>query len=230
MSHDSVAYELLDGVAVITLDDGRANAMSSAVVEALDRARVRAEEEAKAVVLIGREGRFSAGFDLKEMMAGPDSARQLVTAGAQFMVNVFMSPVPWVAACTGHAVAGGAITLMACDRRLGAAGAFKIGLNEVAIGMRLPVFALELARFRLASTSLTDATLLAKIYDPKGAVSAGYLDIVVPPDELRASAIAEAKRLGALDRSAFHVTKRLLRGSVEEAILTTLEADLSSLA
>lgn len=229
MSTESVRYELTDGVAVITLDDGRANALSTEVVAALEAARSRAEGEAKAAVLIGREGRFSAGFDLKEMIAGPESARNLVTSGATFIVNLFVSPIPWVAACTGHAMAGGAITLMACDRRVGADGPFKIGLNEVAIGMRLPIFAVELARARLATTQLTNATLLAKLYGPTSAVAAGYLDTTVATPELYDSAFAEAQKLGSIDRAAFSASKRLLRGAVAEHIRSTLEQDLSSL-
>ncbi len=228
MSDTSVRYELRDRVAIITLDDGRANAFSSAVVAALDAARVRAEEEAGAVLIVGREGRFSAGFDLKEMMAGADSARGLVTAGAKMLAGVFTSPIPWVAACTGHAMAGGAIMLMACDRRIGGAGEFKIGLNEVAIGMRLPIFALELAKVRLAPTELTNATLFAKVYQPEQAVAAGYLDTVVDPAQLFDQALAEAQQLSRLDRVAFGRSKQLLRGAVADHVLATLDEDLST--
>jgi len=127
-------------------------------------------------------------------------------------------------------VALGALLLLAADTRVGAEGSFKIGLNEVGIGMQLPVFAIALAQERLAPDHLLPATLQARIYDPAGAVAAGYLDEVVPPDEVVAAALQRAATLGEIRRGAYAETKARLRGPVAEHMLATLEEDLASVA
>ncbi len=227
----SPTYELLDGgIAVVTLDDGRANAMSSAVVQGLEAALDRAEADgARAVVVAGRPGRFCAGFDLAEMTASLESMRDLVVAGARWMLRLYGFGAPTVAACTGHALAGGALTLLSCDVRVGADVPAKIGLNEVAIGMPLPKFAVELARDRLATAALGPATMGATVYDPAGAVGAGYLDRVVPADELLDEAVAEARRLAELRTGAYAQTKRNVRGAMVERVLAELEGDVGGI-
>ncbi len=213
MSDDLVRYDLEEGVAVLRFDDGKANAFSYAALEALNGALDRAEkDEAKALVLVGRPGRFSAGFDLSVMSQGIEQALPLVGEGARFAVRIYDWPTPCVFAVTGHALAMGAVLLLAADERIGAEGSFKIGLNEVAIGMTLPEFALEFARQRLSKRHLQRATTGAEIYDPEGAVDAGYLDAVAPADQVEAQAIARARELGAgLHAAAFRNTKRALR-------------------
>ena len=152
MAEKSVHYELNDKTAVIRLDDGKANAISQAVIDSLMGMLDQAEKEATAVLIVGREGRFSGGFDLGVMRSGPENVRSLVKAGAELFLRIFEYPLPVVIACTGHAVAAGAIVLLAADARVGARGEFKIGLSEVAIGMRLPIFAFEFARQRLPNS------------------------------------------------------------------------------
>jgi enoyl-CoA hydratase len=226
---DSVHYEVVERVARITFDDGKANALShdaiDAIHAALDRADV--ETDAGALVFAGRPGRFSAGFDLSVMKSGIDQARGLARAGAELALRFYLSPRPVVLACTGHALAAGAIVLMAGDVRIGAAGDFKIGLNEVAIGVPVPAFATELARDRLSRRHLTAATVLATIYDPDGARDAGYLDTVVAPEQVVDAATARAQELAAtLNLRAFATTRRTLRGGIADAVRAGLDADL----
>ncbi|MBM4382021.1 MAG: crotonase/enoyl-CoA hydratase family protein [Deltaproteobacteria bacterium] len=223
-----VRYELRDGVAVLAFDDGRANAVSHAAIDALNGSLGRAEKEAGAAVLLGRPGRFSAGFDLSVINQGIDASRALVTAGGELLVRILESDVPVVAACSGHALAMGALMLLASDYRVGARGAFKIGLNEVAIGLTLPVFALELARARIAREHLARATNLAEVYDPDGALAAGYLDRVVAPEQLEAEALAAAQPLTKLNRAAYRGTKRKLFGPMMQHVRATLAQDMAS--
>lgn len=230
MAEDAVRYELRERVAVIRLDDGKANALSPAVVAALQGALDRAEKDAGAVLLIGRPERLCAGFDLKVMRSGPEPLRELVTAGAELMLRLFGYPRPVVLGCTGHAIAAGALLLLSADARIGARGDFKIGLNEVGIGMTLPIFAFELARQRLSKRHLTRATTQAELYSPDGALDAGYLDRVVSPDVLFDTALAEAVRLAKLPQPAFEITKRRLRDPVIASIRETLTGDMSRLA
>jgi enoyl-CoA hydratase len=229
MSTEPVTYQLDGATAVVTLDDGKANALTDASIQALSAAVDRAEREARALVLVGRPQRFSAGFDLKTMTAGPERAKALLRAGSEMYVRLYGTPLPLVIACTGHALAGGALLLLTGDVRLGAEGPFKVGLNEVAIGMPLPVLGMALAKDRLSSSELVRATLHAHAYDPIGAVRAGYLDEVVAPEALLDRAKAEAARLGAFSRAAYGATKTRLRGATMAHIRSTLEADLAEL-
>jgi len=225
---DALTYELDGAVAVVRLDDGKANAIGPATVTALDEALTRAEGEAGALLLLGREGRFSAGFDLSVMTSGEEAMRGLVRSGAELLVRIYGSPLPTVAAADGHALAMGALLLLASDTRLGAEGAYKVGLNEVAIGMGLPVFAVELARHRLSPTRFTAATIQGQVYDPAGALDAGYFDRLVPAGELEATARAEAARLAELRRGAVAHTKLRARQATIDHILATLDEDMSA--
>lgn len=229
MSSEVLHYTLEDSTAVLTMDDGKANALSVAMIDALLAALARAEAEASAVILVGRPDRFCAGFDLRVMMSGPDHAKALLRRGSELLMKLYGLPLPLVLACTGHALAGGALVLLTGDLRLGAAGPYRIGLNEVSIGIPVPVLAMELARDRLAVSELARATLGARIYDPEAAAGAGYLDAVVPADQLVARAREEAARLGALSRQAYAASKTRLRGKTIAHITTSLEHDIADL-
>lgn len=221
-------YQLVDGIAVITLDDGKANVFSNASLETLERLVDQAEaDHARALVLVGRPGRFSAGFDLGEMTSGVDQMRALVSRGARWWLRVYGLGMPTVAACTGHALAGGALTLLSCDIRIGAEGPAKIGLNEVSIGMPLPQFAVELARDRLHKSHFVLATL-GTTFDPAGAVAAGFLDRVVPDDDVVGEAMAEARRLGELRTGAVARTKANARGALIDALAAGLDDDMAT--
>ena len=220
-------FEVNDGVAVLRLDDGKANAIGYETLAAIDSAVSDAEQEAKALVIAGREGRFSAGFDLGLMRQGPQAARDVAAAGARTAMRIYGARVPVVAACTGHAIAFGAIMLLSSDVRLGADADAKIGLNEVSIGMPLPIFAVELARDRLTPRCFTAATALATLYSAADAVEAGYLDELVPPDELMDAAVARAAALGEyLGLAGFALTRRNARQATIDHILETLDEDI----
>ncbi len=227
MSESIVRYELSGKVAIVTMDDGKANALSESMLRELLAAIDRAEHEASAIVLTGRADRFCAGFDLRVMMSSPEAAVALLRLGSTLLLRLFELPLPLVIAATGHALAGGALVVLTGDVRLGVDGPYKLGLNEVAIGLPVPMLAMELARARLLPTELTRATLLAQIYSPTEAAAAGYLDRVVAADALAATALAEATRLGALSRAAFAGTKSRLRGAAADLIRSSFESDLA---
>lgn len=229
MSDDTVRYTLDGPIARIELDDGKVNALSHPLMQACLDALDRAEAEARAVLLIGRPGRFSAGFDLRGMMAGRDAAVALVRQGAQLFTRLFAFPRPVVIACTGHAIAGGALILLTADRRIGARGDSKIGLNEVAIQMTLPRLGVELASARLDRRHLTEATLCARLYTPDEAAAIGFLDRVVEPDALIDAALAEATALARYSRDAFAGTKQRLREHTLARIERDFERDLAEL-
>jgi enoyl-CoA hydratase len=123
-------------------------------------------------------------------------------------------------------VAAGALALLAADARIGSQGDFKIGLNEVAIGMTLPIFAVELARHRLSKRHFQRATTQAELYAPAAAVDAGFLDRVASPESLMDVAFAEAERLAQVRQPAFANTKASVRAATLATIRDTLEADM----
>jgi enoyl-CoA hydratase len=217
----------LDGdVAVINIDDGKANALTYGLLGALDAALDIAFAEAKAVAIVGRENRFSGGFDLAVMTSGPAEANALLRVGSLLGHRIFLSPIPVVLGCTGHAVAMGAILLMCADLRIGADGPYQIGMVEVAIGMALPQFAVSLARHRLSTRHLTEAVNHARMYGPADAVEAGYLDRVVPLAEVEAAAVTAAHELaGRLHPGSFRITRGFLRGEEGARMLALLDAD-----
>lgn len=229
MTTELVSYSLENKTAIITMDDGKANALSVPMLDAVMAALARAEGEASAVILAGRAERFCGGFDLRVMMSGPAQAIELLKAGSKLLIALYKTPLPLIVACTGHAIAGGALVVLTGDYRVGAQGAFKIGLNELTIGLPVPALAMELARDRLSRRALTHATLGAQIYDPDGALAAGYLDAVVAPDQVMARAKTEAARLGAYGRMPYSATKQRLRGATIALIETSLEKDLAGL-
>lgn len=225
----AVTLELDGDIGVIRIDDGKANAMSHEIVAGIEAHLHTARTETKAVALIGRDGKFSAGFDLKTMQAGPRQARDLLKAGAELGHRLYTSPIPVVIGCTGHALAMGAISLFCADVRIGAEGPYKIGMNEVAIGMPVPRFAIELARDRLSPRHLSAAVNQARVFDPATAVEAGYLDWVVPLDEVGPAAIEIAKHMAAtLHPAAFRLTREYLRGATADRVLAGLAADVET--
>lgn len=211
---DQVRYEVRDRIAHVTIDNGKANVFSPAVIAALGDALTQAEDAGDAVgalLLTATPGMFSGGFDLKVMMSSPSAAGTLVTDGGELITRMFGSEVPVVIACTGHAIAAGALMLMGADARIGARGEFKIGLIETEKNMVLPRWAIELSRERLSVRHFQQATVGARLYDPDGAADAGFLDAVVPPDALDDAALAEANRWAALPRGAYRGQVRMAR-------------------
>lgn len=213
-----LSYELVGDVAVVTMDDGKVNALSPQMIEDLGAALDRAEKEAKAVLLTGRPGKFCAGFDLKILMGGGEPSKALFLAGGELFLRLYGHPQPVVIAATGHAIAGGVLLLACGDLRIGVQGDFKLGLNEVAIGVPLPVFAHELARERLDPRFLVRATVLGTLFAPDEAKEVGWLDEVVEPDALKERALAAATKLAGLAPKPFAMSKKSMRGAFIERI------------
>jgi enoyl-CoA hydratase len=221
-----VNYELTDSVAAITMDDGKVNVMSLAMQTGLHEALDRAEADGAVVLLRGRDGVFSAGFDLAVLRAGGPDALAMAQGGFELARRVLAFPQPVVVACTGHAVAMGAFLLLSGDYRVGAAGPYKFAANEVAIGLTLPAAAIEVLRARLTPSAFSRAAILAETFSPENAVEAGFLDRVVPDWDVAANAREVAAALSTLDRKAHAATKLRAR----HATLTGLRAAIDDLA
>ena len=221
---DLASYELNDQIAVITLDDGKANAFGPNMIGAVNAMLDRAASEAKVVLLTGRPGIFSGGFDLKVIRGGdPQAAHAMRLGGTRLMMRLYGLPQPLVIAAPGHAIALGAFCLLTADYRVGVDGAFNIGLNETAIGMSLPPFGLMLAKERLSKRYLARAAIGATLFGPSEAKDAGFLDEVLAAEDLLETALAAARRLAELDGAAYAAVKDGLRSEAIAAVLAGLD-------
>lgn len=215
----------------IDLDDGKANALSFSMIADIRAAIAQAEADTDCVaaVLAGREGRFSAGFDLTVVQGGDRTqVTNLVADGGELVRHLYGASIPVVAACTGHALAAGALMLLGCDVRVGAEGPFKVGLNEVAIGMTLPGWAYTICRERISNRHLQRALPTARLTDAPGAVDVGFLDMAVPADQVIDTAMAEAASLAALDGRAYARMLREFRGDALVQMADQIAADRSA--
>jgi len=208
-----------DKYTLIQMDDGKANALGFEMLAQLNSALDQAQEAGKVVIICGRPGKFSAGFDLTVMGGGGEDMIKLLRSGADISRRLLAFPAPVILAVSGHAIAMGALLTLSADYRIGVHGTYKIGLNEVAIGMTLPYFAVELARERLARAHFAAAVTMAKLYDALGAAEAGFLDEVVSEEDLVERAIAKAEQLSELDMEAHKNTKARTR----ETFMAVLE-------
>jgi enoyl-CoA hydratase/carnithine racemase len=224
-----VHYELQGGIAAITMDDGKVNVLSPAMAAEINAALDRAEAERAVVLLSGRAGIFSAGFDLTGLRAGGSEAVAMLRAGFDLAARLLAFPMPVTIACTGHAVAMGSFLLLSGDYRIGADGPYRLTANEVAIGLTMPHTAVEMLRQRLTPAAFNRAVTLAEPFSPADAVAAGFLDRAVPAAELPATAHAIATQLTGLDMTAHAASKLRARAQTLSAIRTALVADFSEL-
>ncbi|CAI3789208.1 Fatty acid oxidation complex subunit alpha [Pseudomonas sp. MM227] len=214
-----IDYQLEGGIVTLTLNNGKVNAISPAVIAVFNEALDQAVEARAVVVITGQPGILSAGYDLKVMTSSPENAISLVTQGSTLARRLLSHPFPVIVACPGHAVAKGAFLLLSADYRIGVEGPFHIGLNEVQIGMTMHHAGIELARDRLRRSAFQRSVIGAEMFDPAGALQAGFLDEVVPPEQLQAAALAAAQRLQKLNMKAHARTKLKAR----KAFLETLD-------
>jgi len=218
-----LTHEKLEEISIIKLDDGKANVMGPSMIKAINNGLDEAQENSRAVLIIGRPGLLSGGFDLSIIKSGDNNAIQaMVNAGARLLMRIYGFSIPVVMATTGHGVALGGFLLLAADYRFGVEGDYKIGLNEVALGMTLPPFAQMLAKSRIPPQYLTNTVINAHIYDPESAQQVGFLDEVTPVESLLQTSINKTKELALLDPSAFKRTKQDFRQDDITRILSGL--------
>jgi enoyl-CoA hydratase len=222
---DLVSYSLDGGVATLAMDDGKVNAMSIRMLESLHATFDRAEQDGAVVLLTGRQGIFSAGFDLKVFPQGRGPTVKMLRLGATLAERILSFPYPVLTACNGHAYPAGAFLMLSADRRIGSEGPFRIGMNEVAIGLTLPSFAVELARHRL-TPAYFNRTVTGDMFGPEEAVIAGFLDEVVPVEKLAERSREVAEDLHGVDFEAHRGTKNKVRAACLAALRGAIEAEL----
>ena len=229
--NEFVQYQSEENYALITIKNGKANAISHEVINGLNSSLDKAEKENKVIILTGQEGIFSAGFDLKVMTKSPESAKELVTKGSRLSLRMLSFPKPIIVACSGHAIAKGGFLLLSADYRIGVEGDFKIGLNEVMIGMTMHHAGIAIAKARLAPIYLDRSVNNSEIYNPKDAIKAGFLDVIVSEEHLLPTAIKVAKMFSQLNEKAHAETKVKVRKphlvAIEKAIDLDIQEEIS---
>jgi enoyl-CoA hydratase len=225
-----VTYQLEDGIATLVLANGKVNAISMEVIAAFNQALDQAEQDQAVVLITTHTGLLSAGYDLKVMTSGLDNAIPLVTAGSMLSRRLLAHPYPVIVACPGHAIAKGAFLLLSADYRIGVNGPFSIGLNEVQIGMTMPHTGIEIARNRLSPAAFQRSVVNGEMFNPEGALAAGFLDMLVAPEALAISALTVAQSLKKISMKAHKNTKLKVRQALLAALDAAIELDKTTLS
>jgi enoyl-CoA hydratase len=223
-----VSYERDGAVSTVALQDGKVNALSSRMLAALNAALDRAQADGTVVVLTGRGKVFSGGFDLAVFSKGSREEQiAMLSAGARLTERLLSFPAPVLAAVNGPAIAMGTFIALSADVRIGVSDAvLRMQANEVAIGMTVPRFATEVCRQRLAPAHFNLAVITAHAYEAQAAVTAGFLDAVVPAAALMPAAMEKARALAKLVRANHAATKLRARGDTLSSLRRAIEADI----
>ncbi|WP_075341617.1 crotonase/enoyl-CoA hydratase family protein [Tenacibaculum agarivorans] len=222
-----VQYNAEENYALIKITNGKVNAISHEVIEELNACLDKAEQEERVVIITGQDGILSGGYDLKVMTQSAEAAKELVTKGSKLSLRLLSFPYPVIMACGGHAVAKGAFLLLSADYRLGAEGEFKIGLNEVMIGMTMHNAGIEIAKGKLAPVFFERSVNNAEMYSPEDAVQAGFLDKVVPQKYVLNTAVKVAQLFGKINKTAHKNTKLKVRKELLASLEKAIEQDIS---
>lgn len=220
-----IHYSCNEGIATLTLNNGKVNALSPDMIAAFNHCLDQAEQDRAIVIITGQPGILSGGYDLKVMTTSPEQAINLVASGSTLTRRMLAHPYPIIVACPGHAIAKGAFLLLSADYRIGTEGAFKIGLNEVLIGMTMHNVGIELAKDRLTKPAFQRSVINGELFSPADAVHAGFLDRVVPAEQLMETALATATQMKAINMNAHKKTKLKVRKNLLEALDTAIELD-----
>jgi enoyl-CoA hydratase len=223
-----VTYTRSGPVSRITMDDGKANVMSINMLEALHAAFDEADRDQTVVILTGHGQTFSAGFDLKVLAGGAASdVYHMLKSGAELALRILSFPRPVVAACNGHAYPMGAFLILSCDLRIAAEGSYRVGMNEVAIGLAVPGFGIEVARQRLTPAYFNRCLLTGELLAPAEALAAGFFDRVVPASELDMAADQAADSLSRINLAAHTATKMRARSQAIQAVRAAIDAEIT---
>ncbi len=221
-----VTTKIDDGIAVITLDDGKANALGSQMWAELNAALDEAEAANAIVIITGRDGMMSGGFDLKEMGDGPQDALELTSKGSKFARRIMAFPRPVIMAAPGHTIAMGAFLALACDYAMIKAGDYKVGLNETLIGMTMHNFGIEMGRYHLPKSYFNRCVINGEIFGPKGAMHAGFFDRVVPEEQWAMAIPMAGQMFKQANETAFKNTKLRSRKEIFKILDQAIEDDL----
>jgi enoyl-CoA hydratase len=223
-----VNYELHESVATLALDDGKANVLSPAMQQHINNALDRAEkDDSKALVLAGNQKVFSGGFDLAVFASGDaEAALGMLAGGFELSIRCLTFPKPVIMAATGPAIAMGSFLLLSGDHRVGSPKT-RCQANEVAIGMTLPISAIEIMRMRLTRAAFQRAISLAATFSGDSAVAGGWLDEIVEPENV----VTRAQEVAATAAATLHLNAHLAsKLKARDDALKAIRAGIDGLA
>lgn len=208
-----------DEISVITLDDGKANVFSEEMTQAINDCLDKVPTDSGSLIITGRPGMFSAGFDLKVIASGDvPKIKKMSLSGFKLLSRIFSFPRPVVAACSGHGIALGTFLLCCCDYRIGIKGEFLLGANEMKTNMVIPTPILELIKFRISPSHKYRSILGAEMYQLDKAIDAGLMDQVEEAETLMDAATEKAKDLATMGHPSYTLTKALFIKDVADSI------------
>ncbi len=208
-----ITSETRGGAHIISMDDGKVNALNKPFLDALMAALNEAAADQSPVVIRGKKGIFSAGFDFKGFSAGAESATAQLQAGKDTILTILRHPAPVITVCEGHAYPGGAFLMLAADHAIGIHGDFVVGMNESAIGMVLPLYATTLGMARLAPAG-RKAIATGELFNPQRGLEIGYFDKVVDAGALDAAVEAAITHMKSLNAGAFNGNKQIINAQL----------------
>lgn len=219
MEKKSATLIIENNISIITLDDGKANVFSPKMIQDVNDCLDQVPTQNGALIITGRDGMFSAGFDLKIISAGEMSAiTEMTTNGFKLLSRIFSFPRPVLGACSGHGIALGTFLLCCCDYRIGVKGEFMIGANEMRTNMVIPTPILELIKFRVSNGHKYRAILGAEMYSIEDGIEAGLIDEVVEPENLMEASMHKIKDLASMGHPSYTLTKELLIQELHQKI------------
>ena len=229
MEKKSATLIIENDISIITLDDGKANVFSPKMIQDVNDCLDQVPTQKGALIITGRDGMFSAGFDLKIISAGEMSAiTEMTTNGFKLLSRIFSFPRPVLGACSGHGIALGTFLLCCCDYRIGVKGEFMIGANEMRTNMVIPTPILELIKFRVSNGHKYRAILGAEIYAIEDGIEAGLIDEVVESENLMEASMHKIKDLASMGHPSYTLTKELLIQELHQKINNAISAIDSS--
>ena len=229
MEKKSATLIIENNISIITLDDGKANVFSPKMIQDVNDCLDQVPTQKGALIITGRDGMFSAGFDLKIISAGEMSAiTEMTTNGFKLLSRIFSFPRPVLGACSGHGIALGTFLLCCCDYRIGVKGEFMIGANEMRTNMVIPTPILELIKFRVSNGHKYRAILGAEMYLIEDGIEAGLIDEVVEPENLMEASMHKIKDLASMGHPSYTLTKELLIQELHQKINNAISAIDSS--
>ena len=222
-----ITTESRDRVTVVRMAHGKVNAFDPELMSGLiDRLAGLERADTAAVVLTGAGRVFSAGLDLRRLIAGgPDYVKTLLPLLGETFFKAFTFPKPLVAAVNGHAIAGGCVLACACDYRIMADGAGRIGTPELSVGVPFPSMALEILRLTVPAHRLQALIYRGLTCTPAEALANGFVDELAAPEAVLDRAVETAARLGSLPPASFSLTKSIIRQPSEDRVRSMQAAD-----
>lgn len=211
MKYKTIKFKVSGDLATLTLDDGDKNLVTPLMIKEINKALDQVEEGQWTLLILGREGIFSAGFDLKVLKDGNLDTLKMLFGAFELITRLYGLSRPVVIGSTGHAIAMGAFILLCGDYRIGAEGKFKYLVNEVANSLNMPYTAIEICKERLHPTFWSRVLLLSETFNTKQALAAGFLDETAKDSDLESRAIEKAIELSKLPSQAFSESKRRKR-------------------